>query len=185
VTVSDIRSAESLAREIPALLDEGIMVEAGGHGLLTFRARTDCGEPRRAAGYARTGAGPQLWPPVIASWNWPHVSERQDPGHYRLQRQDHHDGAGRRNPKGVWSADAGCRQHWRAGGGPDRREHRRHVVGAGGFQLSTRIHGKVPPEDRRHSEHHPRSSRPARHFENYALAKERIFAVQDAGTLRC
>ena len=37
VTVSDIRSAESLAREIPALLEEGIMVEAGGHGLLTFR----------------------------------------------------------------------------------------------------------------------------------------------------
>ncbi len=37
VTVSDIRSAESLAKEIPALLDEGIMVEAGGHGLLTFR----------------------------------------------------------------------------------------------------------------------------------------------------
>jgi UDP-N-acetylmuramoylalanine--D-glutamate ligase len=37
VTVSDIRSAESLAEEIPALLDEGVMVEAGGHGLLTFR----------------------------------------------------------------------------------------------------------------------------------------------------
>ncbi|MGD0740125.1 MAG: UDP-N-acetylmuramoyl-L-alanine--D-glutamate ligase [Terracidiphilus sp.] len=37
VTVSDIRSAESLAKEIPALLDEGVMVEAGGHGLLTFR----------------------------------------------------------------------------------------------------------------------------------------------------
>jgi UDP-N-acetylmuramoylalanine--D-glutamate ligase len=37
VTVSDIRSAESLAKEIPSLLDEGIMVEAGGHGLLTFR----------------------------------------------------------------------------------------------------------------------------------------------------
>jgi UDP-N-acetylmuramoylalanine--D-glutamate ligase len=37
VTVSDIRSADSLANEIPALLDEGIMVEAGGHGLLTFR----------------------------------------------------------------------------------------------------------------------------------------------------
>jgi UDP-N-acetylmuramoylalanine--D-glutamate ligase len=37
VTVSDVRSAESLAKEIPALLDEGIMVEAGGHGLLTFR----------------------------------------------------------------------------------------------------------------------------------------------------
>ena len=37
VTVSDIRSAESLAKEIPALIEEGIVVEAGGHGLLTFR----------------------------------------------------------------------------------------------------------------------------------------------------
>ena len=37
VTVSDIRSAEALAKDIPALLDAGIMVEAGGHGLLTFR----------------------------------------------------------------------------------------------------------------------------------------------------
>jgi UDP-N-acetylmuramoylalanine--D-glutamate ligase len=37
VTVSDVRSAESLAKEIPALLEAGINVEAGGHGLLTFR----------------------------------------------------------------------------------------------------------------------------------------------------
>ena len=37
VTVSDVRSAEALAMDIPALLEEGIMVEAGGHGLLTFR----------------------------------------------------------------------------------------------------------------------------------------------------
>ncbi len=37
VTVSDVRSAEALAKDIPALLDAGIMVEAGGHGLLTFR----------------------------------------------------------------------------------------------------------------------------------------------------
>jgi UDP-N-acetylmuramoylalanine--D-glutamate ligase len=37
VTVSDVRSAEALARDIPALLDAGIMVETGGHGLLTFR----------------------------------------------------------------------------------------------------------------------------------------------------
>jgi UDP-N-acetylmuramoylalanine--D-glutamate ligase len=37
VTVSDVRSAEDLAKEIPALIDEGIAVEAGGHGLLTFR----------------------------------------------------------------------------------------------------------------------------------------------------
>jgi UDP-N-acetylmuramoylalanine--D-glutamate ligase len=37
VTVSDVRSAAALGRDIPALLDEGIMVETGGHGLLTFR----------------------------------------------------------------------------------------------------------------------------------------------------
>jgi UDP-N-acetylmuramoylalanine--D-glutamate ligase len=37
VTVSDSRSAAALAKEIPALLEAGIMVESGGHGLLTFR----------------------------------------------------------------------------------------------------------------------------------------------------
>ena len=37
VTVSDLRSAEALAKEIPGLLEEGIAVEAGGHGLMTFR----------------------------------------------------------------------------------------------------------------------------------------------------
>ncbi len=37
VTVSDTRSAVSLANQLPALLDAGIMVESGGHGLLTFR----------------------------------------------------------------------------------------------------------------------------------------------------
>src|SRR5260370_14013911 len=37
VTVSDTRSAVALAKEIPALLEAGIMVESGGHGLLSFR----------------------------------------------------------------------------------------------------------------------------------------------------
>jgi UDP-N-acetylmuramoylalanine--D-glutamate ligase len=37
VTVSDVRSADQLAKEIPSLIEEGIMVETGGHGLLTFR----------------------------------------------------------------------------------------------------------------------------------------------------
>ena len=37
VTVSDTRSAVALEKEIPALLEAGVMVEAGGHGLLTFR----------------------------------------------------------------------------------------------------------------------------------------------------
>jgi UDP-N-acetylmuramoylalanine--D-glutamate ligase len=37
VTVSDVRSADQLAKEIPSLIEAGIMVETGGHGLLTFR----------------------------------------------------------------------------------------------------------------------------------------------------
>ena len=37
VTVSDVRSADSLGKDLPLLLEEGIAVEAGGHGLLTFR----------------------------------------------------------------------------------------------------------------------------------------------------
>jgi UDP-N-acetylmuramoylalanine--D-glutamate ligase len=37
VTVSDMRSAAALAKELPALLEHGISVESGGHGLLTFR----------------------------------------------------------------------------------------------------------------------------------------------------
>ena len=37
VTVSDTRSAKELASQVPALLEAGIMVESGGHGLLTFR----------------------------------------------------------------------------------------------------------------------------------------------------
>jgi UDP-N-acetylmuramoylalanine--D-glutamate ligase len=37
VTVSDVRSREALGKEIPMLLDAGIMVEAGGHGHSTFR----------------------------------------------------------------------------------------------------------------------------------------------------
>ncbi|MGI4853337.1 MAG: UDP-N-acetylmuramoyl-L-alanine--D-glutamate ligase [Janthinobacterium lividum] len=37
VTVSDSRSGDALAKEIPTLLEAGVMVETGGHGLLTFR----------------------------------------------------------------------------------------------------------------------------------------------------
>ncbi len=37
VTVSDVRTADSLGKDLPLLLEEGIAVESGGHGLLTFR----------------------------------------------------------------------------------------------------------------------------------------------------
>lgn len=61
VTVSDARSAVALAKEIPALLDAGVMVESGGHGLLTFRRQDlivispgvplDTPEVKQAIGY--------------------------------------------------------------------------------------------------------------------------------------
>src|SRR5947208_8646580 len=37
VTVSDSKSETQLSKEIPALLDKGIVVETGGHGERTFR----------------------------------------------------------------------------------------------------------------------------------------------------
>ena len=37
VTISDAKAEPELAREIPALLDRGIVMETGGHGELTFR----------------------------------------------------------------------------------------------------------------------------------------------------
>src|SRR5271156_6702408 len=68
VTVSDTRSAIALADEIPTLLDAGIMVEAGGHGLLTFRRQDlivvspgvpyDTPELKQVRGYGP--AGPQI-----------------------------------------------------------------------------------------------------------------------------
>jgi UDP-N-acetylmuramoylalanine--D-glutamate ligase len=67
VTVSDTRSAVALANEIPALLDAGIMVESGGHGLLTFRRQdlivvspgvpTDTPEVKQAKAFGLTVIG--------------------------------------------------------------------------------------------------------------------------------
>src|SRR5579872_7151228 len=37
VTVSDSKSETQLSKDIPALLDRGIVVETGGHGERTFR----------------------------------------------------------------------------------------------------------------------------------------------------
>jgi UDP-N-acetylmuramoylalanine--D-glutamate ligase len=69
VTVSDSRSATALADEIPTLLDAGIMVETGGHGLLTFRRQDlivvspgvpfDTPELKQVRAYGKDG------PPII------------------------------------------------------------------------------------------------------------------------
>jgi UDP-N-acetylmuramoylalanine--D-glutamate ligase len=69
VTVSDARSAVALAEEIPTLLDAGIMVEAGGHGLLTFRRQdlivVSPGVPFDTPELKQVRAYGSLGPPII------------------------------------------------------------------------------------------------------------------------
>ena len=69
VTVSDSRSAVALAGEIPTLLDAGIMVEAGGHGLLTFRRQdlivVSPGVPYDTPELKQVRAFGSLGPPII------------------------------------------------------------------------------------------------------------------------
>ena len=77
VTVSDVRSAEALAKDIPALLEEGIMVEAGGHGLLTFRRQdlivVSPGVPLDTPNWCRSKASACR---SSANSNWPRASSR-------------------------------------------------------------------------------------------------------------
>jgi UDP-N-acetylmuramoylalanine--D-glutamate ligase len=69
VTVSDSRSAVALAGEIPTLLDAGIMVESGGHGLLTFRRQdlivVSPGVPYDTPELAQVRAYGKDGPPII------------------------------------------------------------------------------------------------------------------------
>ena len=111
VTVSDIRSAEALAKDIPALLEEGINVEAGGHGLLTFRRQDlivvspgvplDTPELVQAKSFGRPVIGELE---LAARFLKGKITRR-----HRLQRQDHHNvAAGRNSGEGRhcqrWSA---------------------------------------------------------------------------------
>jgi UDP-N-acetylmuramoylalanine--D-glutamate ligase len=69
VTVSDTRSAVALEKDIPTLLDAGIMVETGGHGLLTFRRQdlivVSPGVPFDTPELAQVRAFGPLGPPII------------------------------------------------------------------------------------------------------------------------
>ena len=90
VTVSDVRSAEALAKEIPALLEEGIMVEAGGHGLLTFRRQdlivVSPGVPLNTPELVQVKS---LGLPVIGELELAaRFLERQDAGDHRVEWQD-------------------------------------------------------------------------------------------------
>jgi UDP-N-acetylmuramoylalanine--D-glutamate ligase len=124
VTVSDVRSAESLAKEIPALLEEGIMVEAGGHGLLTFR--------RQDLIVVSPGV-PLDTPELVQARNFgrPVIGELELAARFLKGKILAITGSnGRRSTERVRRADAGRGKHRRRSRRPPRREHRRHVVGA-------------------------------------------------------
>ncbi len=138
VTVSDVRSAEALAKDIPALLEEGIMVEAGGHGLLTFR--------RQDLIVVSPGV-PLDTPELVQVRNFglPVIGELELAARFlkgKILAITGSNGkttttalAGR-DSEGGRPSHAGGRQHRRAGGWADRREHGRDLVGARGFELS-------------------------------------------------
>ena len=129
VTVSDSRSAVALAEEIPTLLDAGIMVEAGGHGLLTFRRQDlivvspgvpyDTPELKQvrafgkdwAADHWRVGAGEPL-------------SAGQGGGDYGVEWQDDDHFPAGQDLCGRGRPDAGGREHWHAGDRADRSRAR-------------------------------------------------------------
>ncbi len=166
VTVSDLRSAEALAKEIPALIEEGIAVEAGGHGLLTFRRQDlivvspgvpidtpelDAGAEIRASDHRRAGAGGAL-------------SARQSARDYRIEWQNYYHLVVRRDSRGREGTGAGGRQHRRAGHRPGGSFARRRMVGAGSFELPAGDDLRISSGDRGNPQHHARSPGPARHL---------------------
>lgn len=182
VTVSDVRSAEALAKEIPALLEEGIMVEAGGHGLLTFR-RQDL---------IVVSPGVPLDTPALAqvkSFGIPVIGELELAARFVKGRVLAITGS---NGKTTTTALAGA--ILKAGGLPtlvggnigvpvislidETTPETWSVLEVSSFQLETteEFHPQIAVILNITPDHLDRHGT----FENYALAKERIFAKQDA-----
>jgi UDP-N-acetylmuramoylalanine--D-glutamate ligase len=182
VTVSDIRSAASLAKEIPALLEEGIMVEAGGHGLLTFR-RQDL---------IVVSPGVPLDTPELVqarSFGRPMIGELELAARYLKGKILAITGS---NGKTTTTALAG--EILKASGLPtlvagnigvavvglidESTAETWSVLEVSSFQLESteQFHPKIAVILNITPDHLDRHGS----FENYALAKERIFAVQDA-----
>jgi len=183
VTVSDIRSAESLAKEIPALLDEGIMVEAGGHGLLTFR--------RQDLIVVSPGV-PLDTPELVQARNFgrPVIGELELAARFLKGKILAITGS---NGKTTTTALAG--EILRESGLPalvagnigvpvvglidESSENTWSVLEVSSFQLESteKFHPRIAIILNITPDHLDRHGT----FENYALAKERIFAAQDAG----
>ena len=147
VTVSDIRPAGLIA-ELPALLDAGIMVETGSHGLLTFRRQdlivVSPGVPSNTPELTTVRA---IGIPIIGEMELgAAVSAGPDRRHYRIERQDHDDDAHRRNPQGKRQADAGWRQHRPSRCRHGRGVHTGELERARGLELPTGDDSNVPSE---------------------------------------
>ncbi|WP_420239983.1 UDP-N-acetylmuramoyl-L-alanine--D-glutamate ligase [Telmatobacter bradus] len=182
VTVSDTRSAESLAREIPMLIEAGIMVEAGGHGIMTFRRQdlivVSPGVPLDTPELVQTRA---LGRPIIGELE---LASRYVKGRLLAVTGS--------NGKTTTTSLLG--EIMKATGQPaqvggnigvpvveliaDSVENGWSVLEVSSFQLESTVEFRpavavilnITPDhlDRHHS------------FENYALAKERVFAAQTA-----
>jgi UDP-N-acetylmuramoylalanine--D-glutamate ligase len=182
VTVSDVRSSEALAKDIPALLEEGIMVEAGGHGLLTFR-RQDL---------IVVSPGVPLDTPVLAqvrSFGIPIIGELELAARFMQGRIVAITGS---NGKTTTTTLVGA--ILKAAGLPtlvagnigvpvvgvieETSPETWPVLEVSSFQLETteEFHPRIAVILNITPDHLDRHGT----FENYAMAKERIFAAQDA-----
>lgn len=180
VTVSDVRSVEALAKELPDLLDAGVMVEAGGHGLLTFR-RQD---------WIVVSPGVPLNTPELAqarSFGTPVIGELELAARYLRGKVLAITGS-----NGKTTTTALCGEIFRASGLPAQvggnigipvisqvaasREDGWSILEVSSFQLETTVEFRpsiavilnITPD---HLDRHGS-------MENYVAAKERIFANQ-------
>ena len=161
-----MRSAEALAKDIPALLEEGINVEAGGHGLLTFRRQdlivVSPGVPLdtpelvqvrrlRPADHRRTGTGRAL---PQGQNRWPSPAPTEKPPRPRCSARFLKNAGlptlvgGNIGVPVVALIDESTDDTW-------------SVLEVSSFQLESTV--AVPSQDRRHPQHHARPPRPPRH----------------------
>jgi len=182
VTVSDVRSAEALAKEIPALIDEGIAVEAGGNGLLTFRRQdlivVSPGVPLDT---------PELL--QVQKFGLPIIGELELAAHYLKGKVLAITGS---NGKTTTTSLCGeifeaAKLHVQVGGNigvpvialvDNAREDGWSVLEVSSFQLETayEFHPQIAVILNITPDHLDRHGS----FENYVAAKERIFARQEA-----
>jgi UDP-N-acetylmuramoylalanine--D-glutamate ligase len=163
VTVSDLRSAEVLGKEIPSLLEAGIVVEAGGHGLLTFR--------RQDLIVVSPGV-PLSTPELVQVRNLglPIIGELELAARFLKGKVLAITGSNGKTTTttlcGEIFSAAGLNplvagKYWTARYRCGRSKYGKRLVRPGSVQLSIGDHGELSPSCRRDSQHHPRPPGPA------------------------